>query len=522
MTHFQVRTPQGEPIDIEAKAGAALYVLGANGSGKSTLMFEWAKGLPSATLVSGNRQVTFQSAAVTYSPHEMNQSLESADQYRRIESSRYSRNPLNDEQFLSTLLARLKERGDHAYREYFQLDRAGETEAKDKLSTSLPDSRINAALAACQLPIALRWNDRSELTVTKRGVAVEYGIDKMSDGERAALILAMSSVLADRDTAILVDEPERHLHRSISSPLLEFLRKDRPDLSWVVATHDLSLVRDDPTASVLLLYEFDGQTWKAEVPPDPADLSPEIADAIYGARERVLFVEGRDTSLDRPLYNLFFPGVTIVGAGTCRDVQNAVVGLRRAPGIHHMMPAGLVDADNRVDLGRLQRDGVRALGLYAVESLYYRSEVVDAVLKVAGTEASLREVISAGCDSVTDDDLQRFARDASYKSFRHAYLSRLPSVADFESFAGQVDLMPDEDFDRSIAVLTRLCALRDNGSWDELVAAVKLKSCSATKIIAGKLKYASPGAYELAARKVLKERPEILVSLGQLVPNPFS
>jgi len=519
---FQVRRSAGDPLRIEVSAGDALYVLGANGSGKSTLLFEWAKGRPDATLVSGNRQVTFTSAAVTYTPHQVNDVIKQAMHHRSLDSARYSRNLLNNEAFLGTLLARFKARGDYCFQQYARLDQAGDAEAKARVWASLPDRRINAALAACRLPLTLEWNEKSELSVTKTGVATAYGIDEMSDGERAALILAMSCILAGESTSILVDEPERHLHRAISSPLLAFLRSDRPDLSWIVATHDMSLARDDPTASVLLLYDYDGQAWKAEVPPDPASLSPEIADAIYGARERVLFVEGRDTSLDKPLYHLFFPGVTIVGAGNCRDVQNAVTGLRRAPGIHHMRPAGIIDADNRGDLPALRSDGVHALGLYAVESLYYRSEVIAAVLSVAGTDAGLDDIISAACKVVTDDDLRRFAREASYKSFRHAFINKLPSAADFEDFAGRVELVPDEDFHSVATLVDRLRRLRDARSWNELVGSVKLKGCRAPTEIARKLKYVDSDAYVLVARKTLKDRPEVLESLRPLVPDPFT
>ena len=46
---------------------------------------------------------------------------------------------------------------------------------------------------------------------------------QMSDGERAAAIIAATVLVADPGTLFLIDEPERHLHRSIIEPFLSAL-----------------------------------------------------------------------------------------------------------------------------------------------------------------------------------------------------------------------------------------------------------------------------------------------------------
>lgn len=154
-----------------------------------------------------------------------------------------------------------------------------------------------------------------------------YGIQSMSDGERAALVLACEVILSDKGALILIDEPERHLHRSISSPLLQYLRSIRPDLRWVIATHDLSLPRDDYGAQVLIFYKYLGSNqWDAELLVCGDELPPTLLEAIYGARKKVIFVEGVKESRDAPLYQSLFKGVTIVPAGNCRDVCESVAG----------------------------------------------------------------------------------------------------------------------------------------------------------------------------------------------------
>jgi hypothetical protein len=51
-----------------------------------------------------------------------------------------------------------------------------------------------------------------------------------------------------------------------------------------------------------------------------ADLPHELRSDVLGARRRILFVEGTETSLDRPLYAILFPDVSVVPKGTAADV----------------------------------------------------------------------------------------------------------------------------------------------------------------------------------------------------------
>ncbi len=420
--------------------------------------------------------------------------------------------------------------GEYSNQEYVRLDRAGKTVEKEQAFSRNPVKRINAALAAGHMPLSVEWNDKAELVVTRQGCKEGYGIDHMSDGERAALILTICVILAKEGALILIDEPERHLHRSITTPLLDYLKRDRQDLIWVVATHDLGLAKHDPSASALILYEYVASynatiasgKWNAELAPEPAALKPEIQDAIYGAREQVLFVEDNETSLDKKLYELFFPKTTIITSGSCRNVEASVRGLRSSTGIHHMKPAGLVDADNRADLDRLRQNDIHALRLYAIESIYFHSEVIKAVLEIAGTDMTLQDITSAACKAITDERLERFARDASYKGFHDAFIRKIPAVSDFEQFDGSITVSANQDFEASTTILERLRTARDSGNWDAMIAEVKIKSTSACGKIAELLGYKDGRAYETVARRCLMQSLELIASLRQYIPDPFA
>ena len=99
-----------------------------------------------------------------------------------------------------------------------------------------------------------------------------------------------------------------------------------------------------------------------------------------------MFVEGVEHSLDKPLYSLLFPNASIVAKANCREVENAVVGIRGTTELHWVKPFGLVDNDSSDPerIAELQTKSVTALSVYSVESIYYH----PVVQKMAGEKIS--------------------------------------------------------------------------------------------------------------------------------------
>ena len=88
-----------------------------------------------------------------------------------------------------------------------------------------------------------------------RGDGPSYGMAEMSDGERNAVLVAADVLTASPGSLFLIDEPERHLHRSIITPFLASLLAKRHDCFFVVATHELGLAIDFPDSQALLLRQ---------------------------------------------------------------------------------------------------------------------------------------------------------------------------------------------------------------------------------------------------------------------------
>ncbi|MEP5378870.1 MAG: DUF4435 domain-containing protein, partial [Hyphomicrobiales bacterium] len=385
-----------------------------------------------------------------------------------------------------------------------------------------PEDLINNAFRVANLPLILEWNEKSELIATKQGVSEPFGHNEMSDGERSALILTASAILADKNGTILIDEPERHLHRSISAPLLAYLKEIRKDLKWVISTHDLTLPADDPKAKILALYGYDGATWIADLLDNDGTLDPAISAAIYGARQKVLFIEGnRSTSLDLPLYSLLFPEVTIIPVGTCKDVQQAVKGLKNIETIHHMIPRGLVDSDNRADLEKLQQEGVFALKVYAIESLYFHPIVIEAVLKIAGTNLTLATVTEKACSCINDGAIKKLANDKAYREMKIGIDQQIPTYDAFLAIESKTTIEICDPVARRDEIESEIRSFVDSKNWEALLKSVKIKDTPAPGKIAQLLGYRSKDVYQQVALKALRAEPDLLSQLKQLVPVTF-
>ena len=70
------------------------------------------------------------------------------------------------------------------------------------------------------IPIEIAVEEGQKVVARKNGGA-PYSIAELSDGERNAFLIAADVLTAKPGTLLLIDEPERHLHRSIISPLLQ-------------------------------------------------------------------------------------------------------------------------------------------------------------------------------------------------------------------------------------------------------------------------------------------------------------
>lgn len=517
-------------VELALLPGQPVFILGANGAGKSGLMHHLHnKNRGKCVRLAAHRQTWLTSDSPELTPHSKRR------QERRVRQEDWSpesrwRDPVgsirasmavfdlvNTENVRARLIAAAVDEND--------IDRA-QAEAAE----SSPTSIINELLALAGIPIEVAVYE-NERILARRNNSEPYSIAELSDGERSALLLAATVLTAPEDSLVLIDEPERHLHRSIASPLLSHLFSRRPDCRFLVSTHELLLPMDHPDATTLLLREcsFDGSNaprgWSIDVLPGNAQIPEGTKLDILGARRRILFVEGTEESLDKPLYGILFPDVTVVPKGSCTDVERATMGVRSTQALHWTQAFGLIDRDGRTDdeVKQLQAIGICAIPLYSVESVYYHPAmlaiIAHRVARVDGSDheervARAREV---GLEAAREHRDRMCRRVANWRLREHV-LRRIPNLE-----SGSVE--PDD----TIAIPGRALLESEHAKFDaaiasgDLLAVVQrypIRETAALLRIAKELGFRSRRSYEAAVLQACRtdatSRAKVLGWLGSL------
>ena len=378
----------GMDIFVPIEDGSRTFVVGPNGSGKSALIQHGVRefGADQVRRIAAHRQTWLTSSAINMTPQGRRQNNQSIfNREDRAYSLWQERNP---EERISSVLFDLTAKENELAREIMRNAYAEDNEAIAKLvreERSVFD-QLNELLSIGGFDVEIE-NSRGEAILARRKDTGEtYGMERMSDGERSAVILAANVLTVDAGIVLLIDEPERHLHRSIIGPYLTGLIEQRSDCAFIISTHDVSLPAITPDATVLVVRSCQwtndlASAWDVRLLQNDTGLPEDLNRTILGGRRRILFVEGTAQSLDIQLYNALFPEVLITPLGSCEDVVAAVTGLRTSIEYHDVEAFGLIDGDNRdsEDTDALRDKGIFALEQYSVESLYYCSEAMDAV-----------------------------------------------------------------------------------------------------------------------------------------------
>ena len=391
--------PSGEPLTVSVDVGQQLYVVGANGAGKSALLQHWITSIggPPVKRIAAHRQTWFQSGSLDFTARTRRDFESNVKGWDRDVNARWMEH--NPAQRQSAVLFDLVAKDNTRYRtigRYIDDDNPNEATRFASKSESL-FKQLNDLLGLGTLTVSLENSNDEEILSQHKNNGIRFSIAQMSDGERAAAIMAANVLTVEAGTILLIDEPERHLHRSIIEPFLSALFAKRQDCVFVISTHEIALPIANPAANTVILRscEWNGNqptAWDAKVLESGAELTEDLKRDILGARRRVLFVEGTANSRDLPLYGTLFPELSVVSRGSCNEVIRAVNGLRSSQEHHHVEAFGLIDRDDRQpdETEKLAEGGIFALDVCSVESLYYCSDAIDAIAH--------RQAESLGCD----------------------------------------------------------------------------------------------------------------------------
>jgi ABC-type cobalamin/Fe3+-siderophores transport system ATPase subunit len=506
-----------DPVNLEVGAEKVTLILGANGTGKSALVHHIVKQLsPDCVYLPGSRPSYFDNDSLSITPQvrlQLNDNIRNWDQNAVMRHRPSGGTQRNEKAVYDLQSAEVQ----------FKLDAADRIEKEGSTSDAIallqshnsPLDRANHILRLSNLPIQLIV-DNAQIVASRSGE--KFSLARMSDGERAALILLSEVKSAKAGRTFMIDEPELHLHRSIVVPLIKSLVIERPDCSFVISTHELALADEIAECQVLLVRgcRWSGgspSAWDLDLLPDAASLPDDLRVDILGSRRVIVFVEGKSASLDRPLYALLFPHVSVRPKETCLDVRRAVDGLNSVSELHGVRALGIVDNDGMSTefVAKLEANGIFALPFYSVESLYYMREVRNAVamqqaltLK-ADAETLMKDADVAAIRAIDEGRVDAFAGRVVERRLRDALLSALPDLKTIMSDPTIKVELPSLFSDER----KRLQDFVAGGDIDAIIERYPVRDSSVPDAIAKALRLLGRGDYQSAALARIEAEPAL-------------
>ena len=275
-----------------------------------------------------------------------------------------------------------------------------------------------------------------------------YDAHEMSDGERVIIYHTGRVLLAPKNSLIIIDEPEIHLHKSIANKLWDNLETRRKDCTFIYFTHDLDFA-SSRIAQKGWIKEFRyPNNWMLELLEDN-DIPEELQLKLIGSRKKILFCEG-DTrnSIDKWLFEILFPEYTIQPVETCKAViayTRAFNRLKSAP----VKACGLIDKDFRSEeqLRKLESESIYSYSVAEIENLFlvedfivnfaqYKHEIIDI--------NDIKDKVIQSANNSIESQLAAYITNAINYTFTESHIKRADTkdkvVMNFTEFTQSINI----------------------------------------------------------------------------------
>lgn len=214
-----------------------------------------------------------------------------------------------------------------------------------------------------------------------------YNGHEMSDGERAVFYFIGQVLSASKDSLIIIDEPENHLHNSIISRLWNLLEEARPDCVFLYITHNLDFALRSKRSVLIWVKDMPSKDkWNYEViNENDDDKFDSLQLQMLGCREKIVLVEGNENSYDCKVYRALFPNCKIIPVESCSKVKELVRSFNSKTSNLLKNSAvkvyGIVDRDrmNDSEVAELNNENILVLNVAEIENVFLLTDVISLV-----------------------------------------------------------------------------------------------------------------------------------------------
>ena len=215
----------------------------------------------------------------------------------------------------------------------------------------------------------------------------KYNAAEMSDGERVIFYLAGEVVCVPEGSIIIIDEPEMHIHKSLTKKLFDLVENERPDCHFIYLTHDIDFAFTRQNSKKIWTKSYLGNNvWDYEILENESPIPEQLYLEILGSRKPIIFIEGDESSIDYRLYEQIYTDYTLKPLGGCERVIQSVKAFNNQNAFHHIDSFGIIDRDRRQDSDviSLNSKQIWVLDVAEAENLLLVESVIKAVSEHMG------------------------------------------------------------------------------------------------------------------------------------------
>jgi energy-coupling factor transporter ATP-binding protein EcfA2 len=334
------------------------------------------------------------------------------------------------------------------------------------------------------------WNELiSNKKLVREGLKVlvsykgaKFSLSKLSEGERSILYIIGQCLFTLKNSIIIIDEPDLHIHKSILPELFDKIESKRKDCAFIYITHDIDFITSR-IAEKYVIKEFNrandsvnDDKWEILKIEENDYIPEDILNLIVGSRKPILFVEGESgkNSLDR-IYQSVYPKFKVILSGNCEEVINRTKAGNQLGELHRLKCFGLIDADGRTNekLEKLKSESIEALPVAIIENLFLYPNVAKILYQIKGVSYLYEEDIfidkSIGWLNSRTDWKSKTVKD-KIRNFLNSKINGFNKINDFNINPILIDIKNiSEDTTREWDNI-----VIENNSYDKLIKLLKL------------------------------------------------
>lgn len=347
-----------------------------------------------------------------------------------------------------------------------------------------------------------------------------YEAYSMSDGERVIIYHAARVLLAPKNSLVIVDEPEIHLHKSIANKLWDHLEKRRQDCIFIYFTHDLDFAISR-VAQKGWIKDFNYPNhWNIELIQDDA-IPEELLLKLIGSRKKILFCEGNDkNSIDRKVFEILFSDYTIQPVESCKKVIEYTRAFNKLKNVA-VQAYGLIDRDFRCEeqIKKLENEFIYSYSVAEVENLFLVEKFILNYATYKHEELDMEDLKSNFFHEVNknlENQLAAYVCNAINYTFTESHVQRGDTKEkvkeNFDNFVQQINI--DKLYEER---KTKVGQLLSEEKYDDLIKIINNKGLISN--VAKSFGYRSGKDYLDKALKFLSTNEDAQKTLMEYFPK---